>query len=80
MRLKHILRDRKMTIKQLEIRTLLSRAGVTLMYLPAYGPDLNPIEMMFLRFCPVLFPDLLSLSFAKNLFTHTRLTPTTDSG
>ena len=29
-----------------EVRTLLSRAKVMLMYLPAYSPDLNPIEMM----------------------------------
>ena len=29
-----------------EVRTLLSRAGVMPTYLPAYSPDLNPIEMM----------------------------------
>ena len=28
------------------VRTLLSRAGVMLMYLPAYSPDLHPIEMI----------------------------------
>ena len=30
-----------------EVRTLLSRAKVMLMYLPAYSPDLNPIEKMW---------------------------------
>ena len=29
------------------VRTLLSRAGVMLMYLPAYSPDLNPIETLW---------------------------------
>ena len=30
-----------------EVRRLLSEAKVMLMYLPAYSPDLNPIEMMW---------------------------------
>ena len=37
-----------------EVRTLLSRAGVMLMYLPAYSPDLNPIEMMWSKVKAIL--------------------------
>ena len=37
-----------------EARTLLSKAGVTLMYLPAYSPDLNPIEMMWSKVKAIL--------------------------
>ena len=29
-----------------EVRTLLQEAGIELLYLPAYSPDLNPIENM----------------------------------
>ena len=36
------------------VRTLLSRAGVMLMYLPAYSPDLNPIEMMWSKVKAIL--------------------------
>ncbi len=37
-----------------EVRTLLSRAGVTLTHLPAYSPDLNPIEMMWSKVKAIL--------------------------
>ena len=37
-----------------EARTLLSKAGVTLMYLPAYSPDLNPLEMMWSKVKAIL--------------------------
>lgn len=33
--------------KRARIETLVREAGCNLMYLPAYSPDLNPIEMMF---------------------------------
>ena len=37
-----------------EVRATLSRAGVMLMYLPAYSPDLNPIEMMWSKVKAIL--------------------------
>ncbi|MBP5719137.1 MAG: IS630 family transposase, partial [Abditibacteriota bacterium] len=37
-----------------EVRRLLSEAGVMLMYLPAYSPDLNPIEMMWSKVKAIL--------------------------
>ena len=36
------------------VRTLLSRAGVMLMYLPAYSPDLNPIETLWSKVKAIL--------------------------
>lgn len=30
-----------------EVRTVLENAGMTVLYLPPYSPDLNPIEMMW---------------------------------
>ena len=37
-----------------EVRRLLSQAQVMLMYLPAYSPDLNPIEMMWSKVKAIL--------------------------
>ena len=37
-----------------EVRRLLSEAKVMLMYLPAYSPDLNPIEMMWSKVKAIL--------------------------
>ena len=37
-----------------EVRRLLSEAQIMLMYLPAYSPDLNPIEMMWSKVKAIL--------------------------
>lgn len=35
--------------KSVTVRTLIEARGATLLYLPAYSPDLNPIEMIFAK-------------------------------
>lgn len=37
-----------------EVQTLLQRAGMKLLYLPAYSPDLNPIENMWSKIKAIL--------------------------
>lgn len=37
-----------------EVRTLLQEAGLKLLYLPAYSPDLNPIENMWSKIKAIL--------------------------
>jgi transposase len=36
------------------VRQAIEAAGATLMYLPAYSPDFNPIEMAFSKFKALL--------------------------
>jgi transposase len=36
------------------VRQAIEAAGATLLYLPAYSPDLNPIEMAFSKFKALL--------------------------
>ena len=54
-----------------EVQTLLQRAGMKLLYLPAYSPDLNPIENMWskikaiLRKLKIRLPPLLPLGIAE---------------
>ena len=37
-----------------EVQTLLQEAGMKLLYLPAYSPDLNPIEPMWSKIKAIL--------------------------
>ena len=37
-----------------EVQTLLQEAGLKLLYLPAYSPDLNPIENMWSKIKAIL--------------------------
>lgn len=37
-----------------EVRTLLQKAGMKLLYLPPYSPDFNPIEMMWSKIKAIL--------------------------
>ena len=37
-----------------EVRALLQEAGMNLLYLPAYSPDLNPIENMWSKIKAIL--------------------------
>jgi transposase len=40
--------------KRAAAREAIERAGCTLMYLPPYSPDLNPIELAFSKLKPLL--------------------------
>ena len=59
------------------VREMIEAAGATLLYLPAYSPDFNPIEMAFAKFKALLradaartIPDLWStIAAAINRFT-----------
>ena len=59
------------------VRQAIEAAGATLMYLPAYSPDFNPIEMAFAKFKALLrasaartIPDLWdTIATAINRFT-----------
>ena len=61
------------------VRQTIEAAGATLMYLPAYSPDFNPIEMAFSKFRAVLrakaartIPDLWeAIRIAIDAFTQT---------
>ena len=61
------------------VRQAIDAAGATLMYLPAYSPDFNPIEMAFSKFRALLrakaartIPDLWeAIRIAIDAFTQT---------
>ena len=61
------------------VRQAIEAAGATLMYLPAYSPDFNPIEMAFSKFKALLraaaartIPDLWeAIRIAIDAFTPT---------
>ena len=44
--------DNLRTHKIDRVRQALHAVGATVRYLPAYSPDLNPIEMAFSKLCP----------------------------
>jgi transposase len=44
-----VVMDNLSSHKTAQVRTLLAAAGATPLYLPAYSPDLNPIEMIFAK-------------------------------
>ena len=43
-----------MLVRQFGVRQAIEAAGATLVYLPAYSPDFNPIEMAFSKFKALL--------------------------
>jgi transposase len=44
-----VIMDNLSSHKQAEVRELIEAAGATLLFLPPYSPDLNPIEKAFAR-------------------------------
>jgi transposase len=44
-----VIMDNLSSHKQAEVRVLIEAAGATLLFLPPYSPDLNPIEKAFAR-------------------------------
>lgn len=44
-----VIMDNLSSHKSVTVRTLIEARGATLLYLPAYSPDLNPIEMIFAK-------------------------------
>jgi transposase len=44
-----VIMDNLSTHKIAEVKTLIEARGASLQYLPAYSPDLNPIEMAFAK-------------------------------
>ncbi len=49
-----VIMDNMRTHHVKEVQTLLQRAGMKLLYLPAYSPDLNPIENMWSKIKAIL--------------------------
>ena len=49
-----VIMDNMRTHHVKEVRTLLQEAGLKLLYLPAYSPDLNPIENMWSKIKAIL--------------------------
>ncbi len=44
-----VVMDNLSSHKSEEVREIIEAAGATLLYLPPYSPDLNPIEMAFAK-------------------------------
>ena len=49
-----VVMDNMRTLHVKEVQTLLQGAGIKLLYLPAYSPDLNPIENMWSKIKAIL--------------------------
>ncbi len=62
-----VVMDNLSSHKRSQVRRLIERAGCTLLYLPPYSPDLNPIELAFAKLKGLLRSDKVMALRKKGL-------------